>query len=145
MKLLIVQLSPFSRHLIPLWSKYSPYNPVLKHPQSKICFFFILKLSKASCIVVGRVAQTVYCLATGCTTGRSRFNPRQRRNYFSLASVSRPALGPTQPPVQWVPGVLSTGVKRSRGVTLTTHTHLVPRPRMSRSNTYSYPKRIRGV
>jgi hypothetical protein len=46
---------------------------------------------------------------------------------FPLASVSRPALGPTQPPVQWVPGVLSPGVKRGRGVTLTTHLHLVPR------------------
>jgi hypothetical protein len=30
---------------------------------------------------------------------------------FPLASVSRPALGPTQPPVQWLPGVLSPGVK----------------------------------
>jgi hypothetical protein len=36
-------------------------------------------------------------------------------------------LGPTQLPVQWVPGVLSRGLKRGRGVTLTTHTHLVPR------------------
>jgi hypothetical protein len=36
-------------------------------------------------------------------------------------------LGPTQPPVQWVPGVLSPGVKRGRGVTLTIHPHLVPR------------------
>jgi hypothetical protein len=35
--------------------------------------------------------------------------------------VYRPALGPTQSPVQWVPGVLSQGVKRGRGVTLTTH------------------------
>jgi len=35
--------------------------------------------------------------------------------------VSRPALRPTQPPVQWVPGVLSPGVKRGRGVTLATH------------------------
>jgi len=34
--------------------------------------------------------------------------------------VSRPALGPTQPPVQWVPRVLSPGIKRGRGVTLTT-------------------------
>jgi hypothetical protein len=46
---------------------------------------------------------------------------------FPLASVSRPALGPTQPPVQWVPGVLSPGVKRGSGVMLTTHPHLVPR------------------
>jgi hypothetical protein len=40
---------------------------------------------------------------------------------FPLASVLRPALGPTQPPVQWVPGVLSADVKRGRGVALTTH------------------------
>jgi hypothetical protein len=39
--------------------------------------------------------------------------------------LSRPALGPTQPPVQWVPG-LSTGVKSGRGVTLTPHPILVP-------------------
>jgi hypothetical protein len=38
-----------------------------------------------------------------------------------LASVSRPALGPTQLPVQWVLGVLSQGLKRGRSVTLTTH------------------------
>jgi hypothetical protein len=37
---------------------------------------------------------------------------------FPLASVSRPALRPTQPPVQWVPGVISPEVKRGRGVKL---------------------------
>jgi hypothetical protein len=37
---------------------------------------------------------------------------------FFLSPVSRPALEPTQPPVQWVPGVLSPGVKRGRDVTL---------------------------
>jgi hypothetical protein len=58
---------------------------------------------------------------------------------IKLSSVSRPALGPTQPPVQWVPGVLSPGVKRGRGVTLTTHPHLVPRSWMSRSYTSSPP------
>jgi hypothetical protein len=40
---------------------------------------------------------------------------------FPLAFVSRPALGPTQPPAQWVLGVLSPGVKRGQGVMLTTH------------------------
>jgi hypothetical protein len=64
---------------------------------------------------------------------------------FSLASVSRPALGPIQPPVQWVPGVLSPGLKRGQSVTLTTHPDLVPRSRMSRSCTSSPPKHLRGV
>jgi hypothetical protein len=49
------------------------------------------------------------------------FDPRQGQRIFPLASVSRPAQGPTQPPVQWVPGVLSLGVKRGRGVMLTTY------------------------
>jgi hypothetical protein len=47
------------------------------------------------------------CLTTGWTTGRSGFDPRRGQRIFPLASVSRPALEPTQPPVQWVPGVLS--------------------------------------
>jgi hypothetical protein len=38
--------------------------------------------------------------------------------------LSRPAPRPTQPPVQWVPG-LCRG-KGGRGVVLTTHPHLVP-------------------
>jgi hypothetical protein len=37
------------------------------------------------------------------------------------------------------------GVKRGRGVTLTTHPHLVPRSRMSRSYISSPPKRLRGM
>jgi hypothetical protein len=57
----------------------------------------------------------------------------KKKEFFSLAAVSRPALGPTQPPVQWVPGVLSPGVKRDQGVTLNTHFHLMPRSWMSRS------------
>jgi hypothetical protein len=31
---------------------------------------------------------------------------------FFFTTASRTALGPTQPPIQWVPGALSTGVKR---------------------------------
>jgi hypothetical protein len=58
---------------------------------------------------------------------------------FLLASASRPALGPTQPSVQWVPEVLSPEVKRGRGLMLTAHSHLVPRLSMSRSCTSSPP------
>jgi hypothetical protein len=36
-------------------------------------------------------------------------------------NVSRPALGLTQPPVQWVLGVLSLELKRGQGMMLTTH------------------------
>jgi hypothetical protein len=77
------------------------------------------------------------CLATDWTTRRSRFNPPQGQETFSLTSASRPTLGPTQLPVQWVPGVLFPGVKRGRGVTLTTYPHPVPMPRMGRSYTSS--------
>jgi hypothetical protein len=78
-------------------------------------------------------------------TGRPGFDPRQRHKRFLPISVSRPALGPTQPPVQCVPGVLSPGVKRGRGVMLTTHPHLVPRLSMSRSYTSSPPMFLHGV
>jgi hypothetical protein len=44
-----------------------------------------------------------------------------RGNGLFHRHVFRPALRPTQPPVQWVPGVLSQGVKCGRGETLTTH------------------------
>jgi len=54
-------------------------------------------------------------------------NPSGARDFSHL---SRPSLGPTQPPVQWVPG-LSPGVKSDRGVTLTPHPLLVPWSRKS--------------
>ena len=57
-------------------------------------------------------------IGTELRAGRSGYRiPVGGRDFPHL---SRPALGPTQPPVQWVPG-LSRGVKSGRGVTLTPH------------------------
>jgi hypothetical protein len=44
----------------------------------------------------------------------------QKRRIFPLTSASRPALGPTQPPVQWVAGIFP-GDKCGRSVMLTAH------------------------
>jgi hypothetical protein len=74
-----------------------------------------------------RVAQSVQCMATDWTTGRYRFDPGRGKRFLPLTSVSRPALGPTQAPVQWIKGVLSPGVTSGRGVMQTTHSYLVPR------------------
>jgi hypothetical protein len=52
---------------------------------------------------------------------------RQGQMIFPLSSVPRPALGPTQPPVQWVTGVLSPGVKARPGRDADHSLHLVPR------------------
>jgi hypothetical protein len=72
-------------------------------------------------------------------TGRSGFDPRQRQRTLPLTSASRPTLGTTQPPVQWVPGALSPGVKSGRGVMLTIYPLLMPRLRKSRSYTSCHP------
>jgi hypothetical protein len=54
------------------------------------------------------------CLETRLRAGRQGFNSRQAQWLDSFfAAASRPALGPTQPPIQWVQGALSPGVKRS--------------------------------
>jgi hypothetical protein len=53
-------------------------------------------------------------------------SPTEAEDFSSIPCVQTGS-GPTQPPIQWIPGVLSLGVKRGRGLTLTTHSHLVPR------------------
>jgi hypothetical protein len=40
------------------------------------------------------------------------FDSRQRMGILLFTTVSRPTLGSTQPPIQWVPGALSLVVKR---------------------------------
>jgi hypothetical protein len=44
-----------------------------------------------------------------------RFDSRRGLAIFLFDTVYRPALWPTDPPIQWVPGALSLGVKRWAG------------------------------
>jgi hypothetical protein len=71
---------------------------------------------------------------------------RRRRGLgiFLFTKASRPSLGPTQPPVQWVLGALPLGVKRP-DVKLTTHLHLVSRSKNMWSYTSALPIRLHGV
>lgn len=54
------------------------------------------------------------------------FNSWHRQENYFFSTTSRPASGPTQSPVLWVPGALSQGVK----LNMTTFLHLVSRLRM---------------
>jgi hypothetical protein len=49
---------------------------------------------------------------TGLRAGWSGVRVPVGATDFFLTPASRPVLGPTQPPIQWVPGVLSLEVKR---------------------------------
>jgi hypothetical protein len=46
------------------------------------------------------------------TIGVLGFDSRRGLGIFLFTTAFRTALGPTQPPIQWIPGAFSLGVKR---------------------------------
>jgi hypothetical protein len=61
----------------------------------------------------------------------------------AAATTTRTALGLTQPPIQWVPGALSLGIKLPGSEA--DHSHLVPRSKNEWSYTSTPPIRLHGV
>jgi hypothetical protein len=109
-----MQPSAIFCHFIPLRSKYSPQHSVppsgmrrqkdFSHP----CTGYIT----ADWFVSHSVPRNrcSNCLRAGRQRNRSSSPGRVKNFHFSISS--RPALGPTQPPIHWAPGALSSGVKR---------------------------------
>jgi hypothetical protein len=92
--------------------------------------------SVGSLYIGAGAVQSLQCLATDWKTRvLSSSGGKDFSSSFCVqsSSESHPAS------YQMNTGVLSRGLKRGRGVTLTTHRHLVPRSRMSRSYTSCPP------
>jgi hypothetical protein len=86
-------------HEVPI-TPPSPFSPCLgESSHSRICE----QLTHPNC------SQYSNWLWAGRPRGWSSSPGRVKNSLFSMSS--RPALGTTQPPIQWVPGALSPGVK----------------------------------
>ena len=70
--------------------------------------------------------------SVGIVTDYGLDGPGIESRWDEIFRLSRPVLGPNQPPVQWVPG-LYRGVNGGWGVLLTTNPLLVPRSWKSRA------------
>jgi hypothetical protein len=71
------------------------------------------------------------------------FDFRRGLGIFLFTTASKTALGPTQLPIQWVPGALSLGVKRPGREA--DHTQLVPRSKNEWNYTSTPPIILHGV
>jgi hypothetical protein len=76
---------------------------------------FLVKLSVEDSVInslIERPALIMLGWATDWSIGVLGFDSRRGLGIFLFTTVSRTALGPTQPPVQCVPGAVSLGIKR---------------------------------
>jgi hypothetical protein len=136
------QINPF--HVSVCMSSHLMYflKLCMKTTDIRSCHMFI-RFTFLPLVIGTAVAQAVWCLTKGWTIGVR--SPTEAEDFSSSLCVQTGSGAHTQPPVQWVPGVPSPGVKRGRGVMLTTHPHLVPRLSMSRSYISSPPMCLHGV
>jgi hypothetical protein len=96
--------------------KYNNYNCPVPWLGSKLTpfldkkFELITKNLTKICLLHWTRGSSVN-IVTELRTGRSGLDPRQWHGIFLFATASRPALGSTQLPIQWVSWALSQGIK----------------------------------
>jgi hypothetical protein len=106
----------------PIFGRVSNWKPpeykcralLLQHPAWYVSCYKLLNGRRDSSV---GIAMAYGLDGRGSIPSRARFFSAPQR------------LGPTQAPIQWVPGALPRGWS-GRGVKLTSHVHLVPRSRM---------------
>jgi hypothetical protein len=71
--------------------------------------------------------------------------PNKGKGFFALASASRLAVSPTQPPVQWVPKILSPRVKCGWGMDVDHSPPSSAKVQKEEELTSSPPKHLHGI
>jgi hypothetical protein len=89
--------------------KYNSFNTNTPSSETYRNVIFMRTMLEHRISEVGGIAQWYKRWATALND--RGFESRQGLGIFLFATASRPALWPTQPPVQWVPRALSLGVK----------------------------------
>jgi hypothetical protein len=71
----------------------------------------IMQFCVSLCYFLSVTVHLIQLYFVHVSAGRPGFDSRQGHRIYLFATVSRLALGPTQPPIHWVPGAISAGVK----------------------------------
>jgi hypothetical protein len=121
----VLWASAFS-HLSKHWKLTGKQSSVQLHDNSNGCDCVSERINVGSSHVV-RSRDSSVGIATGYGLDR-RVGFRVPVGSRIFSTSSKPVLGPTRPPIQWVPGDLSPG-ESSWSVKLTAYLQLVPRSR----------------
>jgi hypothetical protein len=105
-------------YILLIWT--SMFVLFLKHMGILTCLLTMkinCKTGKYVYVITERISKTVrfliwYYYYYKDTIGWQGFDSRQRPRIFLFITLSRPALVPTEPPIQWIPEALSLEVKR---------------------------------
>jgi hypothetical protein len=109
MKILVMQSSALPCYLISLRPKYPPQHPIIENPQPTF-----LPQYELYCYVKARIFWLIWWQDCWLCDWGTVFQLLIGARDFLLpfSRVSRQALGPTQPPVQWASGTVVLGINQ---------------------------------